>query len=246
MNLLATLLARGLAKNETEARGLILAGKVLVEDTPATKPGVQVHDSAEIRIRGVTPYVSRGGYKLAGALETFSIPVTGRSFLDIGASTGGFTDVLLQRGAAFVAALDVGRGLLHQKLRTDERVQVLEDCDFKKFDAQQLLKPVEAFVADVSFTSLMSLVVKAFSLLTPVSRPREGIVLFKPQFELPRAERDKLEKGILTDAARASALMDEFASAMESHRIRVAGRETAVIRGTKGNQEYTLHLVQDS
>ncbi len=244
MKLPDLLLKRGLAQSETEARGLILAGKVLVNDEPITKLGFTPAENSDIRIRGLRRFVSRGGEKLDGALAHFGIPVAGRAFMDIGASTGGFTDALLARGAAFVAAIDVGKGLLHQKLRTDERVQVIEDCDFKTFMKDQLRQPVEAFVADVSFASLLSLVTRAFSLLTPTTRAAEGIVLFKPQFELPRAERGILDKGVLHDVSRATTLIDEFEQALQSHGILIAAREAAAIKGRKGNQEFVLHLVR--
>lgn len=245
MKLPDLLLARGLVHSETEARGLILAGKVLVDDEPVTKLGFTPAENADIRIRGLRRFVSRGGEKLEGALATFGIPVAGRAFMDIGASTGGFTDALLARGAAFVAAIDVGKGLLHQKLRTDERVQVIEDCDFKTFTKEQLRQPVEAFVADVSFASLLSLVTRAFTFLTHAGRAAEGIVLFKPQFELPRAERELLEKGILHDAQRAQGLIAEFEKSLSASGIRIAARDAAAIKGRKGNQEFVLHLVRD-
>lgn len=244
MKLPELLLARGLVSTAAEASGLILAGKVLVNDEPITKLGFTPPENADIRIRGLRRFVSRGGEKLEGALLHFGIPIAGRAFMDIGASTGGFTDALLARGAAFVAAIDVGKGLLHQKLRTDARVQVIEDCDFKTFTKHQLRQPVEAFVADVSFASLLSLVTRAFSLLTPNTRAAEGIVLFKPQFELPRAERDLLKKGVLHDADRAAALVDEFEKSLRSQGIGIAARQAAAIKGRKGNQEFVLHLVQ--
>lgn len=244
MKLPDLLLARGLVQSETEARGLILAGKVLVNDEPVTKLGFTPPENSDIRIRGLRRFVSRGGEKLDGALAHFAVPVAGRSFMDIGASTGGFTDALLARGAAFVAAIDVGKGLLHQKLRTDERVQVIEDCDFKTFTKDQLRQPVEAFVADVSFASLLSLVARAFTLLTPHTRAAEGIVLFKPQFELPRAERGLLDKGVLHDTSRAAALIDDFGRTLQSEGIRIAAKEAAAIKGRKGNQEFVLHLVR--
>lgn len=246
MNLLETLLSRGIVQTEPEARGLILAGKVLVDDSPVTKPGAPTNATMNIRLRGIRRFVSRGGDKLVGALDLFAVPVAGRSFLDVGASTGGFTDVLLQRGAKFVAAIDVGRGLLHQKLRTDARVQVIEDCDFKTFNSAMLRQNVEAFVADVSFSSVNAMVLKAFSILTLVERLPEGLVLFKPQFELPRAEKNILEKGILRDNQRAESLIDDFELAMRPHGIRVAGRHAAAIKGRKGNQEFMLHLQIDT
>ena len=242
MRLKEALLTRGLASSEKTAEGLILAGQVLVNDVPVTKTGVSVSETDAIRLRGIKKFVSRAGEKLDAALEDFAIPVAGRSFLDIGASTGGFTDALLARGAAFVAAIDVGKGLLHQKLRTDNRVQVLEDCDFKNFDASVLRQDAEAFVADVSFTSLESMLAKAFSVLKPKGRPAEGIVLFKPQFELPKAERKLLVGGILQNEGRSHQLLENFTEKVASLGIAVKRAEKAAIRGAKGNQEFVLHL----
>ncbi len=242
MNLLEALLERDLAQTEHEARGLILAGKVLVNEVPVDKTGHAISVNDVIRLRGLRNFVSRAGDKLKAALEAFDFPVAGRHFLDVGASTGGFTDALLHAGAASVAAIDVGKGLLHHKLRTDKRVQVLEDCDFRKLLPEQLLHIPEAFVADVSFTSLLTMMEHAFALLREKSRPREGVVLFKPQFELPRAERQMLQKGILNDELRALRLIDEFAEALRPLGIIITARLASPVKGAKGNQEYLLHL----
>ncbi len=242
MQLKEALIQRALAPDEKKAEGLILAGQVLVNDVPVTKPGATVKETDTIRIRGVKKFVSRAGEKLDAALESFGIPVAGRNFLDIGASTGGFTDALLQRGAAAVIAIDVGKGLLHQKLRTDKRVQVLEGCDFKTLEAAQLTQKPEAFVADVSFASLEGMVGKAFALLEPRSRPAEGIVLFKPQFELPKAERGMLVDGILEDGEKSHQLLEAFTTKLAALKIMVEHSEKAAVKGTKGNQEFVLHL----
>ena len=242
MNLLEALLERDLAQNEQEARGLILAGKVLVNDVPVDKTGHRISASDKIRVRGLRNFVSRAGDKLQAALEAFTFPVAGRHFLDVGASTGGFTDALLRSGAASVAAIDVSKGLLHNRLRTDNRVQVLEDCDFRKLSPEQLQHTPEAFVADVSFTSLLTMMEHAFALIHEKAHPREGIVLFKPQFELPRGEREMLQKGILTDEPRALRLIDEFGNALQPLGIDIKARLASPVRGTKGNQEYLLHL----
>lgn len=246
MNLLEALLDRQLAQSEQQARGLILAGRVLVNDARIDKPGQRIYSGDKIRLRGVRNFVSRAGDKLQAALDAFRFPVAGRHFLDVGASTGGFTDALLRSHAASVAAVDVGKGLLHQKLRTDSRVQVIENCDFRRLTPEQLFHTPEAFVADVSFTSLLTMMTHAFALIQPISRPREGIVLFKPQFELPRAERGMLRKGILTDQARALSLMDEFGAALKPRGIAIVARMASPVRGTKGNQEYLLHLQAQS
>ena len=244
MLLLEALLSRGLAENEIQARGLILSAKVLVNEVPVTKTGAKISETDDIRIRGVRKFVSRAGEKLDAALEVFAFPVAGRTFLDIGASTGGFTDSLLQRGAANVAAIDVGRGLLHQKLRNDPRVQVIEDCDFRKMEASVLKHSPEAFVADVSFTSLNTIIPRAFSLLVPRNRPAEAIILFKPQFEISKAERDILKKGVLQDPQKALQLVQEFTEKIKTTGVEVIGVQPAAVKGRKGNQEYLLHLMR--
>lgn len=244
MLLLEALLSRGLAENEIQARGLILSAKVLVNEVPVTKTGAKISETDDIRIRGVRKFVSRAGEKLDAALEAFAFPVAGRTFLDIGASTGGFTDSLLQRGAANVAAIDVGRGLLHQKLRNDPRVQVIEDCDFRKMEASVLKHRPEAFVADVSFTSLNTIIPRAFSLLVPRNRPAEAIILFKPQFEISKAERDILKKGVLKDPQKALQLVQEFTEKIKTMGVEVIGVQPAAVKGRKGNQEYLLHLMR--
>jgi 23S rRNA (cytidine1920-2'-O)/16S rRNA (cytidine1409-2'-O)-methyltransferase len=242
MQLKEALIIRALAPDDKKAEGLILAGQVLVNDVPVTKPGAPIKETDIIRIRGVKKFVSRAGEKLDAALESFGIPVAGRSFLDIGSSTGGFTDALLQRGAAYTAAIDVGKGLLHQKIRSDARVQVLEGIDFRKLDAAQLREKPEAFVADVSFTSLETMLEKAFSLLTPQTRRAEGIVLFKPQFELPRAERGLLIDGILEDQEKSHQLLAAFTAKLATINLAVERSEKAAVKGTKGNQEYIIHI----
>ena len=244
MQLKAALLARGLAPDEKKAEGLILAGQVLVNDIPVTKSGATVNETDDIRVRGLKKFVSRAGEKLDAAIEAFGFPVTGRAFLDIGSSTGGFTDTLLQRGAEFVAAVDVGKGLLHQKLRTDARVQVLEGEDFKTFEQSRLKQDVEAFVADVSFASLEAMLPHAFSLLSPKARRAEGIVLFKPQFELPKAERGLLVDGILEDREKSHQLLADFKARLGVYGIVVEHQAEAAIKGAKGNQEFVLQLAR--
>lgn len=244
MNLLEALMAQHAQLTENEARGFILAGKVLLNDEPVTKPGTRIRSTDTIRLRGQKTFVSRAGDKLNAAISAFHFPVANRRFLDIGSSTGGFTDALLQLGAASVTAIDVGKGLLHHKLRLDARVQVIEGCDFRHLEANALRHAPEAFVADVSFTSLATMMQKAFTLLVAASRPPEGIVLFKPQFELPKSERALLEKGILTDQDRAQQLIGDFSHSMQVLRIEVIAQIPSPVKGAKGNQEYLLHLQQ--
>lgn len=244
MRLREALTARGLAPDAKKAEGLILAGQVLVNDVPVTKPGTPIGTDDTIRLRGLKKFVSRSGEKLDAALENFAFPVTGRSFIDIGASTGGFTDALLQRGAAHVTAVDVGKGLLHQKIRSDQRVQVLEGNDFKNLRAADLAYAPEAFVADVSFTSLEAVLENAFVLLQPKLRPAEGMVLFKPQFELPKAERELLVDGILEDREKSHQLLADFKARIAKLGVTAVREMAATVKGAKGNQEFVLHLVR--
>jgi 23S rRNA (cytidine1920-2'-O)/16S rRNA (cytidine1409-2'-O)-methyltransferase len=243
MKLLEAVLSTHPELSEKQALGLILAGKVLLGNDPVTKPGLFIAAPETLRLRGVRRFVSRSGEKLDGVLDLLEFPVQGRKFMDIGSSTGGFTDCLLQRGAAFVAAIDVGKGLLHQSLRTNPKVQVLEGIDFKNLSPSQIQQPVEAVVGDVSFTSLEPLLANAFDLLNEVTRPAEGIVLFKPQFELPRSARNLLEKGVLRDSTKAKQLIEEFSIRMAEKRINVKSIQPATVTGRRGNQEYLIHLV---
>lgn len=240
--LLDAVLARGLAPNEKSALGLILAGKILVNDKPVTKQGALIDVAGELRVRGVAKFVSRSGLKLDGAIDLMQFKVLGRGFLDIGASTGGFTDALLQRGARFVAAIDVGQGLLHQRVAQNPRVQMIEGVDFKKIKVADLREPVEAFVADVSFASLEGMITHAFALTKNFSAQPEGLVLFKPQFELAKSERDMLEKGVLRDRDKSASLVAAFSERMKVLGIRVVAQTPAAIKGRRGNQEYLLHL----
>ncbi|MGZ3707470.1 MAG: TlyA family RNA methyltransferase, partial [Bdellovibrionota bacterium] len=176
------LVEKGLAPSRERAQGLILSGNVLVNDTPLTKSGQAVDEDAAIRIRGQDhPYVSRGGLKLDAALKTFSIPVEGRIALDVGASTGGFTQVLLLHGATKVFAVDVGHNQLDWKIRQDPRVVVHEGVNVRYLDPGLIGRPVDLIVVDVSFISLD----KIFPALVAVAQPEtDWVTLIKPQFEV--------------------------------------------------------------
>ena len=228
---------RGLAPSRERARALILAAQVSVNGAPAAKAGTLVADDAEIAL--VTPdhpYVGRGGVKLAHALDTFQIPVTGREALDIGASTGGFTDVLLQRGAVRVVALDVGHGQLDWRLRNDSRVLVLEHFNARRLLPSDLPAPVDLVVIDVSFISLRQI----FPVVPPLLRPDADIVaLVKPQFEAGRAE---VRKGIIHDAEVHARVLEEVAAAAAGVGLSRAGSTASPITGQKGNVEFLLHL----
>jgi 23S rRNA (cytidine1920-2'-O)/16S rRNA (cytidine1409-2'-O)-methyltransferase len=233
------LVSRGLAPSRERASALILAGVVLVNGEPAHKAGQQVATDAEIALKEPDhPYVGRGGIKLAHALDTFAISVDRREALDIGASTGGFTDVLLKRGAARVVALDVGHGQLDWGLRNDPRVVVIERANARTLAPAQLPSLVDIVTVDVSFISLRHI----FPRLPPLLREHADVVaLVKPQFEAGRAEVGK--KGVVRDPAVQTRVVEEAArSAAEVGLVR-AGMTESPITGDTGNREFFLHLV---
>jgi 23S rRNA (cytidine1920-2'-O)/16S rRNA (cytidine1409-2'-O)-methyltransferase len=227
------LVERGLAESRAQAQALVMAGLVRGH----TKAGEQVEDTAPLDVGQPPPYVSRAGHKLANALASLRVDPRGSDCLDVGASTGGFTDVLLQRGAARVIALDVGHGQLHARLRNDPRVTVLERTNARLLTALPFAP--ELIVCDVSFIS-------ARLVLPPVVRlaaPRwQALVLVKPQFEAGRAE---VPKGVVRDAAVQRRVVRELAVAATEWGGRVAGVVDSGLPGPKGNREFVLHLVHD-
>lgn len=230
--------ARGLAPSREQARALILAGQVAVNDQVVAKAGTLVPETASISLRGAPlSYVSRGGVKLAAALAHFAVPVAGTVALDVGAATGGFTDCLLQQGAARVYAIDVGYGQLAWRLRQDPRVILFERTNIRHLPREAVPEPVDLAVIDVSFISLR-LVLPA---VLPFLRPGGRIVaLVKPQFEVGKGQVGK--GGVVRDPARqwqAVAAIQEQAAALG---LLPLGVIPAPIRGPKGNQEYLLYL----
>jgi len=232
------LVERGLVESRTRAQALILAGKVLVDGRPVAKAGERVSPEAGLTLRQADhPYVSRGGVKLAGALDDFGLDVTGLVALDIGASTGGFTDCLLQRKAARVYALDVGRGQLDWKLRQDKRVIILEGINARYLKAEQLPEPVDLVVIDVSFISLRHILGPAAVVLRPGGRM---VALVKPQFELEKKLVGK--GGIVRDAELRARAVDQVAEYATRAGLEVAGRAESKLAGADGNQESFLFL----
>lgn len=232
------LVDRGMAQSRERASALILSGAVLVNGRPADKAGVPVAADAAISLKQPDhPYVGRGGVKLAHALDAFDIVVSGREALDIGASTGGFTDVLLKRGASRVIALDVGHGQLDWRLRNDPRVIVIERANARALEPSDLPGPVDVITIDVSFISLRHI----FPRLPPLLRDAADIVaLVKPQFEAGRREVGK--KGVVRDEAVQRRVVEEAArSAAEVGLVRVNTTESP-ITGDTGNREFFLHL----
>ena len=230
---------RGLAPSRERARALILAGRVLVNEQKVDKPGVAVAADAAIRLLGEDqPYVSRGGLKLAAALEHWSIDVKGRACLDIGTSTGGFSDCLLQHGATHVTAVDTGFGQIAMKLRNDARMRLMERTNARLLEAGSLSGSPELtlLVMDVSFIS-------ATLLLEPVTEAapglKEAVVLVKPQFEAGREHVGK--GGIVRDTAAHQLSIQRVADCLRELRWEVVGTIPSPIKGAEGNQEFLIY-----
>ena len=225
------LVERGLAESREQAKALVMAGLVPGYD----KPGQQVGDDVTLTVERPPRFVSRGGEKLAHALDVLGVDPAGKDCLDVGASTGGFTDCLLQRGAARVIALDVGYGQLHPRLRDDDRVIVLERVNARHVDA--LPFPPELITCDVSFISATRVLPPAIALAVP---QWEALVLVKPQFEAGRADAPK---GVVRDPAVHRRVLREFCTAAASLGARVAGVVDSGHPGPKGNREFVVHLI---
>jgi 23S rRNA (cytidine1920-2'-O)/16S rRNA (cytidine1409-2'-O)-methyltransferase len=226
------LVERGLAESRAQAQALVMAGLV----PGHAKPGEQIDDEAPLEVERPPPYVSRAGVKLANALDAFHVDPAGLDCLDVGASTGGFTDVLLQRGATRVIALDVGHGQLHPGLRTDPRVTVLERCNARTLT--ELPFAPSLVTCDVSFISVRSALPPALELAAP---RWQALVLVKPQFEAGRAEAPK---GVVRDPEVRRRVVREVAEAAPGWGATVAGVVDSGLPGPKGNHEFVLHLVQ--
>jgi 23S rRNA (cytidine1920-2'-O)/16S rRNA (cytidine1409-2'-O)-methyltransferase len=225
------LVERGLADSRAQAQALVMAGRV----PGHSKPGEQLPDDALLEVEAPPPYVSRAGHKLAHALDAFAVDVAGLDCLDVGASTGGFTDVLLQRGASRVIALDVGYGQLHSKIRDDPRVTVLERVNARFL---RELPFVPALVTcDVSFISVKLALPPAVALAAPGWR---ALVLVKPQFEAGRADAPR---GVVRDPAVRRRVVREVAEALAAAGGEPRGVVDSGLPGPKGNHEYVLHLV---
>jgi 23S rRNA (cytidine1920-2'-O)/16S rRNA (cytidine1409-2'-O)-methyltransferase len=234
------LVDRGLAGSRERARALVMSGEVLVGGHPETKPGTLVDPSAEIAVRGADhPYVSRGALKLIAGLDAFAIDPSGKIALDIGASTGGFTDVLLRRGAARVYAIDVGYGQLAWSLRQDPRVVVIERQNVRTIDLALVPEPTDLAVIDVSFISLTLVLPKVIELLRPPGG-KPIVALVKPQFEVGREKVGK--GGVVRDDAVRRGAVDKIRAWAGANNL-VAGRDVeSPITGPAGNVEYLLEL----
>lgn len=232
------LVDQGLAPSRERARALILAGKVYVGEKRVDKAGDAIALESELTVRGEDiPYVSRGGLKLAGALDSFAFDVAGKIFADFGASTGGFTDCVLQRGAPRVYAIDVGYGQLHEKLRQDPRVVSMERTNARHLTRESLAERVDAVVIDASFIGLGKLLPAALEVLHG-----EGDVLamVKPQFEVGKGKLGK--KGVVKDENDRLEAIDAVAREAVALGLHERMRADCVIRGPEGNQETFLWL----
>jgi len=229
------LVARELAENESKAQAIIMAGKVTVSGKVITKPGTQVDENASLELAEKLPYVSRGGIKLAHALDEFKLDVTSLTAMDIGASTGGFTDCLLQRGAKRVYAIDVGYGQLDYKLRQDPRVVVME-----RINAHYpfpLPERVNMTTIDLSFISVTKVIP---NLIGHLIQPGYIIILFKPQFEAKRKEVPK--GGIIKDPQIHANVLGRFIVWATDHDLRLRGLVASPILGAEGNKEFLILL----
>jgi 23S rRNA (cytidine1920-2'-O)/16S rRNA (cytidine1409-2'-O)-methyltransferase len=228
------LVTRGLAPTRARAQAVVLAGKVFVDGARVDKAGALVTESAAVDVRGADhAYVSRGGVKLAAALDTLGVDVRGRRCLDVGASTGGFTDCLLQRGAAAVVAVDVGYGQLAHKLRVDPRVTVMERTNARALQPEDIGGAVDLAVVDASFIGLSKLVP---ALARCVRAEGDLVALVKPQFEVGRAEASR-GKGVVRDATTRAEAIDRATNDVRAGGFEVRGQCDSAIAGPKGNVE---------
>jgi 23S rRNA (cytidine1920-2'-O)/16S rRNA (cytidine1409-2'-O)-methyltransferase len=236
-----TLVERGFFESRELAQRAIMAGEVRVGDQPITKAATMIDIDAAISVAESPQFVGRGALKLSGALDFFKIDPAGEVALDIGASTGGFTDCLLQRGAAKVFAVDVGRGQLAWKIRNDPRVVVLEKVNARFLSGEHIPQPVDLCVIDVSFISLTLILPRAFELIIP-----HGMILalIKPQFELQR--RDVGHGGIVRESALHQKAQQKIVKFVQEAKYDVVGVVPSAITGTDGNQEFFICIRKPS
>jgi 23S rRNA (cytidine1920-2'-O)/16S rRNA (cytidine1409-2'-O)-methyltransferase len=241
------LVERGLAPTRERAQAMILAGRVLVNEQKVEKAGAAVAEDSTLRILGEDlRYVSRGGLKLERALDKWKIDCTNKTGLDVGASTGGFTDCLLQHGVSKVVAVDTGYGQIDARLRTDERVRLLEKTNARYLEPEQLPEDVDLIVMDVSFISatlVLPAVLRAMREGKP-KRRRDLVLLIKPQFEVGREQVGK--GGIVRDASAQAGAVAKVRSAVAELGGEAIEVIDSPIQGTEGNKEFLLHAVFDS
>jgi 23S rRNA (cytidine1920-2'-O)/16S rRNA (cytidine1409-2'-O)-methyltransferase len=230
------LVERELVDSRQQAQRLIMAGQVMVDGRVADKPGTRVSQAADVTLKATLPYVSRGGLKLEAALDRFAIEVTGVIAADVGASTGGFTDCLLQHGASRVYAIDVGYGQLAWRLRNDPRVVVMERVNVRYLES--LPEPVDLATVDVSFISLELVLPAVISFLKPHG---DIVTLIKPQFEAGRKQVGK--GGVVKDPGVHRAVLRKVLLWADGHGLRMRGLMASPLKGPAGNVEFLAHLV---
>ena len=229
---------RMFAETRTKAQAIIMSGQVYVNGQKADKPGISYEETVDIEVRGDTcPYVSRGGLKLQKALRDFGVDPTGFVCSDSGASTGGFTDCLLQQGASKVFAIDVGYGQLDWKIRSDPRVVVMERTNIRYVTPEQLGEPLDLSVIDVSFISLKIVLPAIKALLKPTG---QVLCLIKPQFEAGREKVGK--KGVVRDPETHKEVLDMFVSLAHELEMTILGLTFSPVKGPGGNIEFLGHL----
>jgi 23S rRNA (cytidine1920-2'-O)/16S rRNA (cytidine1409-2'-O)-methyltransferase len=233
------LVERGLFESRAKAQAAIAAGLVTADGAPVRKASDEIPAEAALSARAAHPWVSRGGVKLAAALDHIGLDVAGQVCLDVGASTGGFTQVLIERGARLVHAVDVGRDQLHPSLRQHPAIVSLEKTDIRSLDPARLAERPSVVVADVSFISLKHVLPAALALATPHAHL---LVLVKPQFEAPRSA---IKKGIVRDPAVHQAVCDDMAATIASLGCTVLAVFPAAIAGGDGNQEFFIGASRD-
>jgi len=227
----------GLAESREKARALVIAGAVTVDGQVATKPANTVAEGQQVAVRGGDDFVSRGGHKLEKALDTFPIDLTGLTCIDVGASTGGFTDCMLQHGAVFVYAVDVGYGQLAWRLRQDDRVAVMERTNARYLEPGMLDRPASFASIDVSFISLRLILPALRRVLSP---PFTVVALIKPQFEAGRGKVGK--HGVVREAATHIEVIEGVLAAARAMGFAVRGLTYSPIKGPQGNIEYLVYL----
>lgn len=232
---------RGLVSSRARAQALVMAGKVVVDGKTIDKPGALVNVSSEVILKEDLPYVGRGGLKLAGALSAFKIDVTGLAAIDVGSSTGGFTDCLLQRGASRVFAIDVGKGLLDWTLRNDPRVTVLEGVNVRYIDKDAVSPRADMAVIDVSFISLEKVLP---SVVNMVSDHGAIFALVKPQFEVGKGEVGK--GGIVRDEEKQKRAVERVIEFARSIGLEKIGTCESPVTGAKGNREFWVFLKKNA
>ena len=232
----------GYADSRTKAQAIIMSGLVYVDGQKADKPGISYEETVQVEVRsGGCPYVSRGGLKLEKALRDFGVDPTGYVCSDSGASTGGFTDCLLQQGAKKVFAIDVGYGQLDWKIRSDPRVVVMERTNIRYVTTEQLGEKLDLSVIDVSFISLKIVLPVIKTLLKPESG--QVLCLIKPQFE---AGRDKVgKKGVVRESATHKEVLDDFVALADALGFTILGLTFSPVKGPEGNIEFLAHLTLD-